>query len=109
MKIQTDSAIVRVTELSEIDESRASALHDGVCAALPSSVRTIEIDLSTLRSLDSGGVGVLVAMYDTVSRRRAPVIWRLLNPAPHVRQLLELMRLHRIFEISPARGQEARA
>ena len=109
MKIQTDSDTVRVTELNEIDESRAGAIHDGVCAALPSAVRTIEIDLSNVRTMDSSGVGVLVAMYDTVSRRRAPVIWRLLNPAPHVRQLLELMRLHRIFEISPARGQEAHA
>jgi anti-anti-sigma factor len=109
MKIQTESDTVRVTDLSEIDEARAGAIHDGICAALPSAVRAIEIDLSKVRALDSSGVGVLVAMYDTVSRRRAPVIWRLLNPAPHVRQLLELMRLHRIFEITPARGQEAGA
>ena len=42
----------------------------------------------------------LLAIQGTAPRADA-FAWRLVNPPPDVRQLLELVRLHRVFEITP--------
>ncbi len=62
-------------------------------------VRTanIEIDLSQTSFVDSCGLGTLIALHKTACSRRGMV--RLLNPTPPVQQILELTRMHRIFEI----------
>jgi anti-sigma B factor antagonist len=59
--------------------------------------KNIEIDLSETRFIDSCGLGALVALHKTACGHKGVV--RLLNPLPPVQQILELTRMHRIFEI----------
>jgi anti-sigma B factor antagonist len=47
--------------------------------------------------LDSCGLGALISLHKTACTRNGAV--RLLNPTPPVQQILELTRLHRVFEI----------
>jgi len=47
--------------------------------------------------LDSSGLGTLISLHKTLRARNGTV--RLLKPAPNVQQILELTRLHRVFEI----------
>lgn len=103
MKIETDSETLRVRDLSELDENRTEELIHEISTSLPSEVRVIEIDLAHVRMIDTAGVAVLMAIHAALSRVGLPLAWRLLNPAPPVRQLLELVRVHRLFEILPPR------
>ena len=55
------------------------------------------MDLSQTRFVDSSGLGMLIALHKTMVGRGGSV--RILNPTPSVQQILELTRLHRVFEI----------
>ena len=58
----------------------------------------VEIDLSKTRFLDSSGLGALFSLYRTVGESSGTTL-RLVNPAPEVRQLLELTQMQQLFEI----------
>ena len=107
MKIENESETLRISELRELDENRVLELSRGIRRALSPGVRAIEFDLSQVRSIDSDGADMLVAIHDGVNRLGYVPAWRVLNPAPAVRQFLELVRLHRLFEILPARSVTA--
>lgn len=107
MRTELDGDVLRVTGLRQIDEPSRTELMERLGAALDGRVRLVEFDLADVRSLDSSGAGALVAARDIVMGAGIGCAWRLANPAPQVRQMLELVRLHRLFEIVPARGEEA--
>ncbi len=102
MKIEADSDIVRITELRELNENRAEEIVANIRTVLPPGCRVIEFDLAKFRSIDWSAVDRLLAIHKALHRADA-FIWRLVNPPPDVRQLLELVRLHRLFEITPPR------
>jgi anti-sigma B factor antagonist len=98
MNLQTlDPHTVVVSGLSELVAANAAATRDAIRAALSSACRQLDIDLSATTFLDSSGLGALLALHKTLTLQQGRV--RLLNPAPNVQQILELTRLHRVFEI----------
>lgn len=105
MKIKADNDVVRVSDLRELGEDQAGDLAADLGAAVSGGARIVEFDLSQFRAIDYGVVDRLIAIHDAVSRAGA-LVWRLVNPPPDVRQLLELVRLHRVFEITPPRIPE---
>jgi anti-anti-sigma regulatory factor len=105
MKLKVDTDTVRVTDLRELGEDQAGELAADIGAAVSGGVRTVEFDLSQFRAIDCSVVNRLLAIHDAVSRVGA-LVWRVVNPPPDVRQLLELVRLHRVFEITPPRIPE---
>jgi anti-anti-sigma regulatory factor len=105
MKIKLDTDTVRVSDLRELGEDQAGELAADIGAAVSGGARVVEFDLSQFRAIDCGAVDRLLAIHDNVSRVGA-LVWRLVNPPPDVRQLLELVRLHRVFEITPPRIPE---
>ena len=60
----------------------------------------VSIDLSNTRFIDSSGLGVLLSL--NKSFRAQGGVLKLLNPSAAVLQLVELTRLHRVFEITHA-------
>ncbi|SKA93237.1 anti-anti-sigma factor [Prosthecobacter debontii] len=78
-------------------ERRAADVWRKTAASLlkPSHIHA-ELDMSNTRSLDSSGIAALLALREVVSKRGGNV--RLVNPAPQVMQLLELTRMHRLFQ-----------
>jgi len=101
MKIQQQKNTLYLSELKELNAANSGSFRDEVRAVLPEGLQTIEIDLSQTVFLDSCGLGALVALYKTACSRSTsgPVTVRLLNPVPHVQQIFELTRMHRLFEI----------
>jgi anti-sigma B factor antagonist len=98
MNIQnTDSQTTVVTGLLELVAANATQVRDEIRAALPPATIQLDLDLSSLTFLDSSGLGTLISLHKTLRSRNGMV--RLLQPAPNVRQILELTRLHRVFEI----------
>jgi anti-sigma B factor antagonist len=96
MNIRCNGHTVSVGGIKELDA--ANAFRDAVCATLnKNGFKDIEVDLSQTVFLDSWGLGVLVALRKTAESRNGSV--RLLNPTPSVQQILELTRLHRLFDL----------
>ena len=98
MNIRCNGHTVTVGGMKELDATNATAFRDAVCATLNNNgFKSIEVDLSQTVFLDSWGLGVLVALRKAAENRNGTV--RLLNPTPAVQQILELTRLHRLFDV----------
>jgi len=60
--------------------------------------RTVVVDLTRVETIDGGGIGLLVFLQGWA--RAVGIELKLMNPAQHVRELLELTNLDSVFEIS---------
>jgi len=98
MKIQPEGETLRVSEIQELGAANANAFRDEVRSALANGQKHIEIDLSQTAFIDSCGLGALIALHKTACSRNGAV--HLLNPQPPVQQILELTRMHHIFQIT---------
>lgn len=97
MKFLHTSETLEISDLDGLDASNSVQFRDQVRASLNAAQRFIEIDLSTTTFLDSNGLGALIALHKTTCSRNGLV--RLINPTPPIQQILELTRMHRIFEV----------
>jgi anti-sigma B factor antagonist len=97
MDIQIRSDSLSVSRIPEIVASNSRSFKDTILATLTPSQRVIEIDLSTTTLVDSTGLGALISLDKAVRARQGVV--RLVNPSHSVQTILELTRLHRVFEV----------
>ena len=86
-----------VDGVQELNASNSNGFRDLVNASLTDSLVNVEIDLSKAVFIDSCGLGALISIHKTVCLRKGVV--RLLRPGAEVSQILELTRMHRIFEV----------
>jgi anti-sigma B factor antagonist len=98
MKIEKQGEVLRISELMELGAANANAFRDEARAALGEEQQFIEIDLSNTDFIDSCGLGALIALHKTACARKGAV--RLINPRPPVQQILELTRMHQLFQIT---------
>ena len=99
MIIQHQQDTVSIGDIPELGAANAQTFRDQVRAALPKTLKAIEIDFSQTRFVDSCGLGALISLHKTACNYNGGVVMRLINPRPQVQQLFELTRMHRIFEI----------
>jgi anti-sigma B factor antagonist len=97
MKIEHDGETMRISGVLQLGAANANDFRDQARAALTDGQKHIEIDLSQTTFIDSCGLGALIALHKTACSRKGAV--RLLNPQPPVQQILELTRMHHIFQI----------
>ena len=95
---QKDAQTTVVIGLQELVAVNAAMVRDQIRAALPAGCTSLDRDLSGMTFLDSSGLGVLISLHKTMRSRSGTL--RLYQPAPSVQQVLELTRLHRVFEIT---------
>ena len=93
--LKKDSLIV--SDVPEIVASNSREFKERVLAALTDGQKTIELDLSKTTFVDSSGLGSLISL-DKALRSRQGLL-RLRNPRQSVLTILELTRLHRVFEV----------
>jgi anti-anti-sigma factor len=103
MNINQQNGTLRVTGLRELNAANAQAFRSALVRALSHDLKAIEIDLSHTQAVDGVGLGALVALYETAKeqRKQEGFAIRLTNPTPTVQQMIELARLHHLFEIAP--------
>ena len=99
MKIQQHDETVTVSEIKELGAAVAHSLPKKVRSALPDKLKILEFDLSETEFMDSRGLGALISAYRAACSQNGLITVRLINPTPAIQQILELTRLHRIFEI----------
>jgi anti-sigma B factor antagonist len=97
MKLEVKDDTVLVSEVKELGAANSNGFRDWVRSSLKNGQKNIEVDLSQTTYVDSCGLGALIALHKTACGRQGTV--RLLHPQPPVQQILELTRMHRIFEI----------
>ena len=98
MKMQSEGETLRISEVTELGASNANAFRDEARAALTDSQKHIEIDLSQTSFIDSCGLGALIALHKTACARKGAL--HLVGPKPSVLQILELTRMHQLFQIT---------
>lgn len=69
-------------------------------AAWNRGTKSLEVDLNTVNFIDSSGVGAILGLFKKMSADHPDV--KLTGVKPEVQEILELLRLHRIFQIEPA-------
>ncbi|WP_417536699.1 STAS domain-containing protein [Methylophaga sp.] len=98
---QTIIAKTSAVEVVQLPEKLVMANSDNAHKQLQSLIdqgaNRLVIDLSTMQFMDSSGLAVLVGAWKKVKNEDGKVI--LVSPSPSIRALLELTRLHEIFEI----------
>lgn len=97
MKVQVHGSTLRITGIKELGAANSQSFRDQARSAFADDMQNIEIDLSQTMFVDSCGLGALISLHKTTANRQGCV--RLLNPTPPVQQILELTRMHRIFDI----------
>lgn len=86
-----------ITAPAELCSTTSRQWKERVTKDLATSQAEVSIDLSKTRFIDSSGLGVLLSL--NKSLRAQGGVLKLLNPSSAVAQLIELTRLHRVFEI----------
>jgi anti-sigma B factor antagonist len=74
----------------------ATILHVEIRDLIAQAPKTIVLDLTDVKYMDSSGLGVLVGLY--VSAKRAGKQLKLINLSSRVQELLRLTNLLRVFE-----------
>jgi anti-anti-sigma factor len=102
MNLNCQNGKLSVTGLRELNSGNAHLFRSTVAPALSEDLQAVEIDLSQTQTVDGAGLGALVALYETAQeqRKREGFAIRLTNPTPTVQQMIELARLHHLFEIT---------
>ena len=95
--MQIEGETLRIYGVQELGAAHANEFRDEARRALNNGLKNVEVDLSETTFLDSSGLGALIALHKTACSRGGGL--RLLNPLPSVLQILELTRMHRIFDI----------
>jgi anti-sigma B factor antagonist len=97
MKMQILGDRLCISEIRELGTANADNFREQARAALTPAQKDIDVDLSHTLFVDSCGLGALISLHKTACGRQGAL--RLLHPAPAVLQILELTRMHRLFEI----------
>lgn len=80
-----------------LDRSNVDELKSKGEASIENSDGSVAVDLSGVGFIDSSGVGGLLFLNNKLPEARRPV--RLTGVAPEVLGVLELTRVHRVFDI----------
>ncbi len=86
-----------ITAPAELCSATARIWKDRVTKDISPQQSEACIDLSNTHFIDSSGLGVLLSLNKTL--RAQGGVLKLLNPSSAVAQLIELTRLHRVFDI----------
>ena len=100
MRMQVHESAIVIAEIKELGAANANQFRDWVRSSMTDGLKNIDVDLSQATFIDSCGLGALIALHKTACARHGTL--RLLRPQPQVQQILELTRMHRIFEIVKA-------
>ena len=99
MKITSNGATVKVSDLCELANGNSGSFQTAVRAALPPGIKQIEIDFSRVGFFDCGGIGALVAVRNAVHGLGDDITVRILNPSGQVRRMFRLTRMEELFPI----------
>lgn len=99
MNLDNKETTLIVSAVRELTAGTASEAKAKIRIRFSADLKDIDFDCSSLDFLDSSGLGALISVQKLALERGGK--FRLLAPRPGILQVLELTRLHRVFEIVP--------
>jgi anti-sigma B factor antagonist len=93
----TDGSLTLRLTTSRLDASVARELREVCEAEWPAGVERLAIDLAAVEFIDSSGIGALLGLYKRLPAAHGAV--PLLHPRRPVRNVIELLRLQRVFAL----------
>jgi anti-sigma B factor antagonist len=97
MTIEPNAQTLVVSNLRELTAGTASEVKSQARLRFSEELKDIDFDCKNLEFLDSSGLGALISIQKLANGRGGK--FRILNPQPTILQILEMTRLHRIFDI----------
>ena len=97
MNTERKDTTLHVSNISELTAGGAPDVKNQLRLHFTDGLTDIDFDCTILDFIDSSGLGALISMQKLANERGGKL--RLLSPKPSVIQVLELTRLHRVFEI----------
>jgi anti-sigma B factor antagonist len=97
MNTERKDTTLHVSHIHELTAGTAPETKNQLRLHFADGLINIDFDCSDLNFVDSSGLGALISMQKLSNERGGKL--RLLSPKPSVIQVLELTRLHRVFEI----------
>jgi anti-sigma B factor antagonist len=97
MNTERKDKTLHVSNISELTAGVAPDVKNQIRRDFGAGLLNIDFDCSILDFVDTSGLGVWISMQKIANEIGGK--FRLLTPKPSVLQVLELTRLHRIFEI----------
>ncbi len=94
-----DRNTARVALAGDLDEAGGKLARRRLADAVESGQVNLTIDLDSVGALDSGGLAALIATLRLARNRGGDV--RVQTSQPHIRRVLELTGLSRVFRLSP--------
>ena len=94
--IGASEQVLKVVGYEEMTAANCHLFRKSACAAWNGHT-DVEINLSLTTLIDCAGLGALIALRNLTQKNKG--VARLLNPAPSVRQLLDLTRTGQLFDI----------
>ncbi len=91
------NTVFKVSAPPELTAVTFTPFRESTRAAMTSAHKRLDVDLESTSFVDSSGLGALIALHKTMEARHGSM--RLIHPRQSVLQLLELTRMHRMFEI----------
>jgi anti-sigma B factor antagonist len=88
-----------LAHVRRLDAATAREVKEEVEKAWGAGIQTVGIDLQGVEFIDSSGVGALLSIYKRLPAGTGSVKLRHVQPA--VQSVIELLRLHRVFELQP--------
>jgi anti-sigma B factor antagonist len=98
-RLESDGTLVLTIMAKTLTSTDAAEFRETAKSAIVSSAGRVAVDCSQLEFIDSSGVGALLHVNNLLPEARRPV--RLTKVGPKVLATLELMRVHRQFELDP--------
>lgn len=98
MTIQDLGEKLVLSDIKEISMSNIGDFRNEARGAIKPDHKSLEIDLSASEFIDSSGLGALLSLQKLMAAQEATV--RIVRPSQKALQILELTRLHRVFEIA---------
>jgi anti-sigma B factor antagonist len=94
---RTNDQLNIVAKVRRLDAATAREVKDEVEKAWRGGIQSVSIDLQSVEFIDSSGVGALLSIYKRLPVGTGSV--KLINVHPAVQSVIELLRLHRVFEL----------
>ena len=83
---------------ARLDASTAREMREELAMIWRPNVGEVTVDLSQVEFVDSSGMGSLLSIHRRLPEKHSPV--KLINVRPAVQSVLELVRLHRVFDLA---------
>jgi anti-anti-sigma factor len=100
VKIVVHGDTVNVSEIRELGTATANSFQSALSAALSSSVKHIDLDLSQTTFVDCGGLGALVAIWKRTSNGQGAATIRLLNAPETLQRIVSMMKMGDFFPMA---------